>query len=343
MILPFELESPIKTDNTDVYTHGIILSREGGMQFLYTIYIDVDFDLRSRDFFYNNFYNAYTYRGPLMKKYCDVSIGSSESLFHDFCKTSIDDGKYIWGICDDYYLPHRIAYKRFKFQHDFLLIGYDENSYYLAGYNDRVKPEIVSVTKKELFDAVYEKRNHQLSTVEVNPNYKFNIDVPYILRQLKIYYVGGMSRILRKYFGITSTLGFIKCFEENILELKPREFPDLAPTEEDDDPSIYIHYVTIFRRYMEHKQMLYKRFMYLADRYKMFDKETFDILSQNAFLGEIIFNMSIKVRISNSRITAEKMIDEFKKIYENEEKLFPKLISYTEALVEKQKDEKYEY
>ena len=57
MILPFELESPIKTDNTDVYTHGIILSREGGMQFLYTIYIDVDFDLRSRDLFYDNFYN----------------------------------------------------------------------------------------------------------------------------------------------------------------------------------------------------------------------------------------------------------------------------------------------
>lgn len=33
MILPFELESPIKTNNTDVFTHGIILAREGGMQF----------------------------------------------------------------------------------------------------------------------------------------------------------------------------------------------------------------------------------------------------------------------------------------------------------------------
>lgn len=75
----------------------------------------------------------------------------------------------------------------------------------------------------------------------------------------------------------------------------------------------------------------------------MYDEETFEIFRHNAFLGEIIFNMAIKVRISNNRKTAENMIDEFKKIYENEEKLLPKLISYTEALVEKQKDEKYEY
>lgn len=75
----------------------------------------------------------------------------------------------------------------------------------------------------------------------------------------------------------------------------------------------------------------------------MYDEETFEILRHNAFLREIIFNMAIKVRISNNRKTADNMIDEFKKIYENEEKLLPKLISYTEALVEKKKDEKYEY
>lgn len=73
MQLPFNLDVPIKTSNGDVYAHGIIMSNPEGFKYLYSTYIDVDFDLQSCDFFFNDYRSPYAYRAPLIRESVDLS------------------------------------------------------------------------------------------------------------------------------------------------------------------------------------------------------------------------------------------------------------------------------
>lgn len=148
-----------------------------------------------------------------------------------------------------------------------------------------------------------------------------------------------MSRTQRKYFGITATEGFIKCYEEIILRLKEKEFSDFIVSPN----APIINDLKIYRRFMEHKQVLKDRFEYLAERYSIRNEEVFKLLQENSVIATLIFNLAIKTRVTNSRAGGMSLLENFKKIYKNEEILLPKLLDYTEVLVDIQKNEVYVY
>ena len=53
-------------------------------------------------------------------------------------KEMLDNGHYINGSFNDYYIPRKSAYRQFDFNHDYLLLGYDDERgvFHSVGYLD---------------------------------------------------------------------------------------------------------------------------------------------------------------------------------------------------------------
>lgn len=346
MILHFDFNTPVQTTNYELFPHGIIMTQKDGIHYFYSSFIDCNFDLKSHSFEFNDYREPYGYRAPIIREKSDTSgIFANEHIFNKFCETNLNDGWYITGNFDEFYIPERFAYNEYHKKHDYLIIGYDSDNYYLAGYTSFRKPKMTAVPKKNMFTSVSCCKESDIWRMKADINYRYFVDLPYVYRLLKIYRDGGFSRTQRKYFGITSTAGFIKSYEEYILRIKPWEFDDLGiiPDDEEYDPNKISFDARPYKRYIEHKKLLLDRFIYFSNRYNVQNVEMLTFLKSIYENSYKIFMLTLKVNIKNDRRLVFRILDYFKKTLEEEEKNTGKLINYTEVLIEKQKDEKFIY
>lgn len=107
-------------------------------------------------------------------------------------KCMIDNGYYVLGHFDEYYISCKEVYKKHHFDHDYLLYGYDEakSEFLSIGYTGTMtKYSEFRIGYEELFEASKnipgEKLN--INLVKLNTDFKYNIDIISIKNQLKDY------------------------------------------------------------------------------------------------------------------------------------------------------------
>ncbi|MGG0646511.1 hypothetical protein ABE083_06560 [Bacillus mycoides] len=101
----------------------------------------------------------------------------------DFIKKAIDLEYYVYLNVDEYFIPHRTAFKNYNKSHDILVLGYSENDleFSVLGYNDK---QFFSKTKVP-YD-LFRKGFQNLSNIENDCNqiylYKFERNANYTFR-----------------------------------------------------------------------------------------------------------------------------------------------------------------
>ncbi|RAN76592.1 hypothetical protein [Bacillus sp. SRB_331] len=120
------------------------------------------------------------------------------SLFNedivDFIKKAIDLEYYVYLNVDEYFIPHRAAYKNYNKSHDILVFGYNENDleFSLLGYNEK---QLFSKTKVpyDLFRKGFQNLSNikndcnQIYLYRFERNTKYNFRLSVVIDSLKEY------------------------------------------------------------------------------------------------------------------------------------------------------------
>ena len=137
-------DPPIKSLNHHAFYLSIILNDERMLPYLYNNFIKLKkldwFDGRVEtepgiDESYRNIYSkGFTFRNSL--DFFDAS--DSLDYIIELNNKMLKEGYYILGEFDEYYIPHKSAYRRFHFVHNYLIVGVceEERYYYAMGYNN---------------------------------------------------------------------------------------------------------------------------------------------------------------------------------------------------------------
>ncbi len=72
----------------------------------------------------------------------------------DLIKKQIDDGCYVTGIFNERYIPTKDFYGLRDYDHDFLIYGYEGQTFYLAGYVKSQRFEHYTVSEEELIQSL---------------------------------------------------------------------------------------------------------------------------------------------------------------------------------------------
>lgn len=162
--LPIELNPVIKTYQNSAFPFSVLLAQDSD-----TIY-----------FALNNFtqlyFRNYAKKAPFNFNYSwfkywkciDVhNIIRSDYIkiwrmpIVELIKHSIDNGGYVYAIVNEFYIPHRKSYMKFNYDHDILVYGYDEEKFYILGYDENVHYSATEVSFSEFEDAF-----HTVSTLQ---------------------------------------------------------------------------------------------------------------------------------------------------------------------------------
>jgi len=208
--------------------------------------------------------------------------------FHVFCpdlveknKQMLEQGFYILGTYDEFYIPGKAAYQNYPFVHGYVIYGYDDQKgvFKSAGYLAGGRYKQFDITYEDYYRGVTDgkkPRLHQLDYFRINTEYEGQIDIARIREKLTdfLHSRGSANPRINEAFGVSAW----KRFETYI---------DAA-----GDNGIDMRYV---RAYMEHKGIMDKRLKcllkhgYLQDQVlcQTYQKEVFQKATQ-------LFNMCLK-------------------------------------------------
>ena len=235
-------------------------------------------------------------------------IMGSFSCFEQYIKDRIREGYAIYTHADEFYIPHRVSYRKDHFEHDLLLHHVDDETVSYIGYDSVGEYASYDISLRELYTAMH-TANPMLRRLKKNNNrYRFSIK-DFILmldeyvnekdsrENLNIYldlqdeipefYEGKLSRPIR--FGICmyDTL-------QKLLELY--------------DVSDYFYDWRAFHLLWEHKQSVIKKMEYLTQhKYLSQDQNFIEQYQEIVDTARMIENLGLKYQITRSKKTSERM------------------------------------
>lgn len=228
-------------------------------------------------------------------------------------KQMLEQGFYIWGTYDEFYIPGKSAYQTSPFVHGYLIYGYDdqEGVFKSAGY--------VAGGKYKRFDIKYEDyyrgvtcgakpRLHQLDYFRVNKEYEGRIDITRIREKLTDFLNsrGPANHRVNETFGISVW----KKFETYI---------DRA-----QETGIDMRYI---RAYMEHKGIMDKRLKCLFEHGYLQDQELCLIYGEEVYQKAIqLFYMSLKYILTRDAGLQKRMSALVKEVNTTEQGLIEKTV-----------------
>lgn len=196
-ILPFAIDVEMITYQSQAFPLGII---KANMK---------NYDIWLCDKLILNRYNAdkpsllFDTNDEDLLSLCDGFISAqslSTATLRDFCKSRelinynrmmIDQGYYISGGVDDFYIPQKSSFNKYHFDHDYVLFGYNDfmSVFYSAGYLEDGRYNFFNITYDDYLQGVI---NHKSSDIYINYHktnnaYQPKINIPLIKYKLQEY------------------------------------------------------------------------------------------------------------------------------------------------------------
>lgn len=314
-------ESPVKGLQYLAYTLGILLNYEECLPWFHSNYIQLTWssDFTSPLTFFPNWFSTNPWLDvQVFKK--DI-IKSNHINIHNLIKNCIDCRIYFYASFDEFYVPHRSAYGKSHFHHDFLIYGYDsiQKEYILLGYTDK---QIIETTKisftqfEEAFflNAVGTENVHLISKKE---DFKYDFDLQLVYEMLDDYLNSRNSSERGRMYGNILTN---RVFGLDIYKYLREYFELLIKSN--------IHWdIRALHILYEHKKCMVLRLeylynnnyiddhSYLYDNYKYIENKTLEMR-----------NLQLKYIITHDKSYLSKIVNTLFEIEQKEKKLLENLL-----------------
>ena len=333
-ILPLEKNPWIQTYQLRNYELGILQDKQ---PWIFSKYINIYYDqkkfnhlmLTGRYFEEENVMHVQKFR-------FDKSIVSFNVIdFVEWAKKLVEDGWYIYGFLDEYYLEAKAAFQKRHFRHPLLLYGFDETLqlFYAIGYVANGNYESFTVSFEAFQKAFWadfdrEKEPYVKTSIDkiefdafrLNPDFEFRFDIRELYQGIDDYLKSRNPKknvIKNCVFGIQCERYFIRY----IAEEKGKEHSYLDPR--------------FSRFFMEMKDFMLKRLEFLsrdgyietslAERYRPI------VAKQN-----MIHMLFLKYNATQKQMIIDNLISQMSDIIEEETEV---LLQVRDCLLKKIKEE----
>ncbi len=314
-------KSPVEGLQYLAYILGILLYYEECLPWFYSNYIQLVWrsDFTSHLTFFPNWFS--------MNPWLDVQVFKKDTMkinninIHHLITNCINSKIYFYSSFDEFYVPHKHAYGKKHFQHDFMIYGYDsiQKEYMLLGYTDKHTFETTRISFAQIEEAFFSNAfgTENVHLIGKKDNYKYDFDLQLVYEMLEDYINSRNSSERCRMYGEILTnrvFGFdvYKCMREyfNLLLNDTADF-DIRP--------LHILY--------EHKKCMILRLKYmyennfiedcshLYDNYRHIENE---VLAMR--------NLQIKYAISKDKRFLNKIVDMLSKMEQKEKILIEELL-----------------
>lgn len=290
--LPIIKNPPHKAFQEPAFFLGILLVNPEYINEFYNEYINLKFELRSnRLYMCYPKYNWYTYDN------CDCDVESIVIKANPFIidnqnpyahliklmRNKIEEGYFVEGFCDEYYISKKPNYNISHNSHDYLLYGYnDEKQYFIAlGYTNKGIYEEYIIPYKEMYDSIIWRNENKLLNNHGLAKYEF------IKAKKDKNYKSDLTRIkseLNNFLTSKSLTADSWLYGIDAYNAFYNNLPDIFD-------------VRCLRLLMEHKKIMYSRINYLMENFNISLETLKHRYKEVVNLSEIMFNMSLKYRI----------------------------------------------
>lgn len=129
-----------------------IMGSESESPWLYSRYLQLVYSPKLSHYF--DFYYEYLYSNVYLSNIIckDIVLIANLDIIN-LIKSYIQLGYFTYINIDEYYIPKRQSYKKRHFLHNILIIGYDETTFTVAGFSDKMMIETTTVYFEEFLDA----------------------------------------------------------------------------------------------------------------------------------------------------------------------------------------------
>ncbi len=231
-----------------------------------------------------------------------------------FNKEMLSEGFYIIGQYNEFYIEGKAAYKKYNFNHDYVIFGYDdkEKVFKSAGYLISGNYDFFDIPYQAYYNSVVSNPTKliPINYYKISKSYISKIDIDFIKEELKNYLY---SRLDNKGTKTRVDLGIVVW--EKLIEYV------LTVGEKQLD-------YRYSRHYMEHRGIMTKRFKILYDKGYVKNLELICDYERNVYLTtRVIHLLFIKYNLTKSPKVYEKILSLMKKSNEEEVRIISQIIS----------------
>lgn len=317
--LPVELNPVIKTYQNSAFPFSVLLAQDSD-----TIYFALN---NFTQLYFRNYAKKapfnFNYIGFKYWKCIDVHnivrndyVKAWGMSIVDLVKRSIDNGDYIYAVVNEFYITHRKAYMRYNYDHDILIYGYDEDKFYVLGYDESVHYSATEVSFNEFENAFNSVSTLQYTIFFTNAKYyKCKLDVELNLRLINDYIESKNTSFMYPF--ITESRCDTKWGQNavtSMLEYSKNSF--------NNGEKINIRF---FDTYLEHKKLMKMRINLLSEHFKcnsLYEEYEY-IYDEATAVKNLVMKMNITKKISDFD-KLESLVDDNL----NKEKKILKTLSY---------------
>lgn len=277
---------------------------------------------------YNSFINIEWIYDEL-KIINDFSNINVEWVMHDFdwllsfdgiisdVKSYIDQGLYVSGMYDEFYIKEKEAYKQYHFWHDYYLFGYDDDKccFYSLGYTKERKYTEFKISYNEFVESIqfrevqYQKFaefSNYFLILSYTPNKSFGRLSPLLIYNnlLDYRYPQIPKDLMDKCDGIFCLDALCQFFANGDFDIR---FPRII---------------------MEHKQHMYNRINYINEKTNIKIPDSIAVQYQREVVDKsrMLFYLSIKYHLTSKITIVSSLIEGCQAIKKQEEELLPQLL-----------------
>lgn len=290
-ILPFEIDVEMITYQSHAFPLGIIKANMPdyeiwlcGKLILNRYNADKPsllFDTKDEDLLAEcgGFISSQSLSTTTLRTYCE-----SRELIN-YNRAMIDQGYYISGGVDDFYIPRKSSFKKYHFDHDYILFGYNDivGVFYSAGYLEDGRYDYFSITYDDYLQGVI---HHQSSDMYINYHrinraYRPEINIPLVKNGLQEYINPAPSCQLdstNKIYGTAAWMMLAEYVKEN------------------KDNTLDIRYGRLF---MEHRNVMLQRIRVLKKIGVIKDEKVISDYHEHVYMrAKVVFLLFLKYNYS---------------------------------------------
>ncbi|MDD2362495.1 MAG: hypothetical protein PHH84_06000 [Oscillospiraceae bacterium] len=323
--LPFIIDPIIKSYQWHAFALGILFTNTSYQNGFFNKYIQIvrDHDLYGSNCMIDYYIDKWYYypKGPFRPNVCyfediekeDIQYVKKYFDMHRMIEDMIDQGKYIYGYYNEYYIKGKSSYLKRYFEHDYILYGYNrkDKKYLSIGYNDNQIYQEFEIDYDDFENAFYSmKTRNQIKFLTNDVDFQYTLDIERLKDSLSMYInsqnPGGFDDKVARY-----GLNVWETIDEVIEVTRATGALDLRK----------------FKVFQEHKEIMQKRIFYLIKCGYLNSDEWMNTYQSLIESGKIVFNLALKYTISPSKSLLDKISFQIHSTIKPEREFLSKLIT----------------
>jgi hypothetical protein len=257
-------------------------------------------------------------------KHTTVLKKSIQEPIVDYLIRQIDDGVYVYGSFNKFFVPHTFYYQRYSFIHPLMVYGYDreEKQFYIKNFNESFVYSDSVVSFEQLEDAYYcvdearlEPRYQIFRQLEFRPEERSMLQLEQIRESLKRFLNPPASE------GSVSGVDTYAIIAEHLQSLKNEQLSEPVKRMEIFNTRKHFHVL------YEHNKIMKLRIAYLIGQGHMPEKDflvRIDKLSKNT---ELTRNYLLKYTINRAAPMLSQAMKLFESYIDEQQKLLEEICS----------------